>query len=78
MRGFEMESFNLPLPSLPPRLLKEEVKECARRVEGGPGEGRRERGRDRQTDRVGCTLEEEEEKLSQVSQKGFMYILMHN
>lgn len=42
MHGFEMESFNLPLPSPPPRLLKEEVKECARRVEGGPGEGRRE------------------------------------
>lgn len=42
-------------------------------------EGKRER--ERQTDRVGCTLEEEEkeeEELSQVSQKGFMYILMHN
>lgn len=30
----------------------------------------------KQADRVGCTLQEE--GLSQVSQNGFMYILMHN
>lgn len=74
VRGFEMESFTLPPFPQTSKRRGERV-----RFQGAMSEGRREDGGDkkkRQTDRVGCTLQEE--GLSQVSQNGFMYILIHN
>lgn len=60
MRGFEMESFILPNPLTPPLPTCKGRGNCALLVEGSLGEGRREGGR--QTDRVGCTQEAEEER----------------
>lgn len=69
VHSFEIESFN-------PQLRKEEEREGGFRVEWAEDGKRKDVVGKRETDRVGWPRHEE--KLSQVHQKGFMYILIHN